>query len=64
MGVSSHPSPAGILSGELGKRIPAPWGGSHPRADDELYSESWGSCEDCGSHKGLRKAERDYCRFF
>ncbi len=51
-------SSCGLLGGERGIRVLAPWGGSHPRADDELYSESWGSCE------RPRKAERDYWRFF
>ena len=47
MGVSCHLSPTRILSGELGKRIPAPWGESHPRADE--------SCEVCGSREGREK---------
>ena len=56
MGVSCHPSPAGILSGAWGKNIPTRWSESYPRADE--------SCEDCGFREGPRKAERDYCRFF
>ncbi len=36
MGVSCHPSPAGILSGAWGKNIPARWGGSHPRAENPV----------------------------
>jgi hypothetical protein len=55
MGVSCHPSPAGILSGELGKRIPAPWGGSYPRADDELYSEFWAPVRTAGPIRGREK---------
>ena len=43
-GVSCHRTLARLLSGELGKHLSIPWGGSHPRADE--------ACEDCESRQG------------
>ncbi len=62
-GATEHPDEGRATRVAVLFSVLAPWSESHPRADDELYSESWGAGEDCGSHEGPKKAASDDCRF-